>query len=108
MDQFEEHVCVNECFCFPKMEKSEYQLHLDDHCPFCQEKRFEIRGKSFSPRKKFYRIPLSFQIQNLTRNPDFSASLSKMKAELNMKPSANESFWGAEIVSDLTESHKKR
>jgi len=101
VDQFEEHVCVNGCSYFEKRLKSEWYSSLDERCPHCEELRFEIRGKTVAPRKKFYRIPLSFQIQNLTHNPEFLDSLTNMKRELESGLDCNESFWGASIVEDL-------
>jgi len=69
----------------------------------------EMRGEeirktwnTLSPRKKFYRIPLSFQIQNLTRNPKFTESLIKMKAALQEGVTHENSFWGGTIVEDIT------
>jgi len=61
---FEEHACVNHHHCFEKLMKKDWFDHIDDACPTCGEKRFEMRGKSLAPRKKFYSIPLSYQIQN--------------------------------------------
>lgn len=97
----EEHVCVNDCFLFPCLPKSAWKDHSDDICPVCETKRFEFHGKSIIPKKKFFRIPLSFQIENMKANPRFRSSLLKMKEQILSGVTATDSFWGATLAKDI-------
>jgi hypothetical protein len=51
------HLCVNDC-CRFDLEPNEYRQHVDDKCPHCQEKRFELKetagGVRMLPRKVMY------------------------------------------------------
>jgi len=104
MDSLEEQVCVNDCFLFPKLDRKEWRHHLEDECPKCHEKRFEKRGDSIAPRKKFFRVPLSFQIENFKKNPRFVESLKKMKEEISKGVSPLTSFWGGSLVELFLEN----
>lgn len=103
LDIFEEHVCVNECHLFPKVPKVAWKDFLDEKCPHCQTERFQVQHNNISPRKKFFRIPLGFQLENLTKLSAFHTSLEKMKAEINAGLTENESFWGARIATEICE-----
>ena len=67
----EEHVCVNGCFCFPKLEASQWMHHKDDQCPECHEKRFKLvsagpkRKPRCLPRNKFFYFGLQRAIGDL-------------------------------------------
>lgn len=94
---------MNDCFWFPKIPKKTWLDHSDDCCPKCGEKRFSVTGNSVSPRKKFFKIPLSSQIEGLKKNSSFRASFDKMKAEISGGLNELESFWGASIAQDYLE-----
>ena len=62
-------MCINSCTAFTG------PLSDLDTCPYCSERRFEVRsGKSY-PRKQACTIPLGPQIQALRRSPEGAAEL---------------------------------
>lgn len=105
LDLLEEHVCENDCFLFPRLPKAAWRDHAGDCCPDCGSKRFVVSGGCISPKKKFFRVPLGFQIENLKINPRFQDSLLKMRNEITETLSSNDSFWGASIAQDLISEH---
>ena len=101
VDRYEEHICINECHYFPKVEKRHWKQHENETCPNCGIQRFITEGQSIRPHKKFYRIPLSEQLQNVSYNPKFFDSIESMKERILEGLTANDSFWGASLVQDL-------
>ena len=95
LNKYKEHVCINDCYLFPKIKQSDWRDHKDDTCPKCNSKRFK-QGKK-TPHKSFFRLTLKEQIENLTKNPNFNQSLEKMKKEIEDGLTCNESFWGSEL-----------
>ena len=63
-----EHICINDHYCFPKLEASQWKHHVDDQCPQCFEKRFKLvlagsnRKARLVPRKKFWYLGLERSI----------------------------------------------
>ena len=99
LNDFEEHVCINDCCLFPKIKKEDWKNHADEKCSNCNTSRFKLQGVNLAPRKKFYRLPIADQIEGLCKNPRFSESIQKMQAEIgNLSP--NDSFWGANLVAE--------
>ena len=67
----EEHICVNECYCFPKLPRSDWVHHMDEACPVCNEKSFKIvsngpqRKPTLIPRKRFWYFGLQHVIGDI-------------------------------------------
>lgn len=106
LNKFEEHVCINDCCHFPQIHRSEWADHLQEKCDDCNSPRFIRRSTSIAPQKKFFRIPISFQIQNLLKNKRFRDSIQKMAEQLELGVEPTESFWGSEIVAELVENEE--
>jgi len=102
LDTLEEHVCVNDCHIFEKISKTEYEEYLNEKCPHCGETRFERIGKALSPRKRFFRLSIAPQVQDLTKKKGFVESMLRMKEAIESGVSCNESFWGGKLVENLT------
>jgi len=99
LTQFERHVCINDCHVFEFRSKSEKKEHLDEKCPKCNERRYTEKGQ---PRKKFYSIPLTWQIENLKRMPEFSSLVEEMWDQIqseNFGPTC--SFWGGSVAETI-------
>lgn len=84
--EFEEHICVNECCCFPKLARKNWKHHIDMQCS-CGEKRFKIvsnglrRKPCLVPRKRFWYFGLKFVIGVLLfGNPVWCRLRRKRKA----------------------------
>ena len=104
VDRYEKHVCVNDCHLFDDIPKSEYSGKSKELCPVCKEPRFELRGKTWSPRKKFYYIPLLKQIEMLQTLDEFNDSLLKMKDQITtVGVTELEGFWGGQLAKKYIE-----
>jgi len=101
ISDYEEHVCEDDCHLFEKAPKTDWKGRVDEKCPHCGTSRFKQSGKNtIAPRKKFYRIPISEQLEQLTVNPEFVPSLERMKEKLSQNLQPTDSFWGgASLVS---------
>ena len=97
LSDYEEHVCVNDCCLYEKLDRDEWEDHCDQSCPNCGQPRFKKVGNNLSPQKKFYRVPIAEQIENMTNNPQFMESLLKMKGDLGKNLQATDSYWGAKL-----------
>lgn len=70
------HMCVNDCCRFPHLEAHEYRQHVDDACPHCQQKRFELKqtaaGVRVLPRKVMYYFGVAAVIRDrMFTDPSF-------------------------------------
>jgi len=97
LNNYEEHVCINDCCLFEKLDRDEWKDHSDQSCPTCGQLRFKKVGNNLSPQKKFYRVPIAEQLENMTNNPQFMESILKMKDDLQKNLQATDSFWGAKL-----------
>jgi len=95
---FEKHVCINDCMLFDDVDPKEYLKHAGETCQHCQEPRFQTVGRGISPRKKFYYIPLDFQIELLKKDPEFDSSMMMMREEIEAGHTCLSSFWGSELA----------
>ena len=105
LSDFEKHVCVNDCVLFEDLDQSQFAQHFGDACTKCGELRFQRRGKAISPRKKFYHIPLAFQLGQMLEQLEVQRSLEKMAAEIRAGVTCLSSFWGGKLAAPLLESH---
>jgi len=102
-EDFARHICVNECFTFPPLHRSQWAENCEDACPKCKEPRFRYQGQSITPRKKFYYIPLRYHLRNLKAHPSFMQSLERMKEEITEGVSPLDSIWGAKLMEGFLE-----
>ena len=64
----EEHVCINNCYCFPKLEAYQWKHHMDNKCTHCHEKRYKLvlagtrRARRLVPRNRFWYFGLGRSI----------------------------------------------
>ena len=99
VDDFERHVCVNGCSAFGSIDRSEWSFRLNEACSVCGEHRFQQRAGTISPRKKFYYIPMRYQLENLSASPAFWASLRRMLDEIaGGQVSELTSVWGGQLL----------
>lgn len=53
--EVEQHVCVNDCYKFKKLQPQQYRTAVFERCPKCHELRFDVkqtlRGQRVVPRK---------------------------------------------------------
>lgn len=67
----EEHVCINSCHCFKKLDPDQWKHHWDEACPKCGEMRFKIvsagpkRTARLVPRNKFWYFGLKRVVGDL-------------------------------------------
>jgi len=54
--------------------------------------------------KKFYRIPIAEQIQQISTNSNFAQSLKDMREAISKGLGATESFWGGSLVEEDLEN----
>lgn len=97
-EDFAQHLCINECWTFPQLPRSKWTAHFEDRCPTCKEKRFTTTGKSISPRKKFFFIPVRYLLRNLQAYPPFPISLAMMKDQVSKGLTPLDSIWGAKLM----------
>ena len=99
VDSFERHVCVNDCMLFDHVDQKSYADSAEDACQHCGELRFDTARRAISPRKKFYYIPLDFQIALLKKTAGFDLSMEQMREEIVAgRTTCLSSFWGSELA----------
>jgi len=99
VDSFERHVCINDCMLFDHVDQKSYADAAEDACQPCGELRFGTVGRAISPRKKFYYIPLDFQIELLKKRAGFDLSMEQMREEIVAgRTTCLSSFWGSELA----------
>ena len=99
VNDFERHVCTNDCTLFPVRARQDYDVN--ELCPTCGEKRFLPVGACLQPRKKFYVIPLAWQVELLKKRGLLDNSMGMMRTEIEEGTATdpNNSFWGGHIAS---------
>jgi hypothetical protein len=82
-EEFEKHVCVNDCVKFPDLRPSHYPTHLNEKCPKCQEPRFKgkdtNKGVKLVPRKVFWEVGVGEAITSLFANPEWAGMRGKTR-----------------------------
>jgi hypothetical protein len=57
-EEYEQHVCPNECMCFSKLKRAQYKEHQDECCLVCGAARFQVKqltgGRRIIPTKVFW------------------------------------------------------
>ena len=105
LGSLEKHACVNDCVLFEDLDKGDYAGRVAEVCDKCQEPRFERRGRSISPRKKFFYIPLSAQVETLKQQPGFDTSAEKMANQIRAGVTCCDSFWGGTMGTSFLQQH---
>ena len=70
-EDYEYHVCPNECHVYPHCPRSDWEQHLRDECPKCHELRFSTSG-SPKPKKRFWYLGVRHMLQMLANSPHWS------------------------------------
>ncbi len=55
----EQHVCPNDCCRFLPLHPSQWEIHANDQCPVCEQRRFRVakrttRSLKLAPQKRFW------------------------------------------------------
>ena len=71
-EEYEQHICPNECMCFTKLKRAQYKEHQDECCSVCGAARFHVKqltgGRRIIPTKVFWYLG----IQDIIRDQLFA------------------------------------
>lgn len=67
-------MCAGDCCRFPHLEPHEYRQHVDDVCPTCQKKRFELKETADGVRILPVKVMYYFGVAAVIRDRMFTDS----------------------------------
>jgi len=96
----EEHVCVNDDCCFPKLGASQWKHHRDDWCLHCSQKRFKLvwpapdAKSDWCPGRRFGICGLCGQLENsCLAMPHGVAIEALLVSRTSMTTRYHKTFW---------------